>query len=130
MKYILIALVMLFSVKGVSQGIPGNFIVVKPQKGDNWSYLQTAINTCIAEGIKDIYFSKGNYSISKPLVLENDGKFFSLNLIGEDAAQFNQETSEARIICTFSEGFAIGYQMARSSLIKGLVIYGTGRGKD
>jgi hypothetical protein len=120
----------LISINGYAQGIPGNFIVVKPQEGDDWKYLQDAINSCIAKGIKDIYFTKGEYDISKPLHLENNGKFFSLNLIGEDAAHFNLETSEARIVCRFSEGYAIGYQLARSSLIKGLVIYGTGRGKD
>jgi hypothetical protein len=130
MKKIILLLLVLAYYTGYSQGIPGNFIVVKPQEGDDWNYLQTAINSCISKGIKDIFFSKGTYEISKPLLVENDGKFFSLNLIGEDAAQFNLETSEARIVCTFSEGFAIGYQMARSSLIKGLVIYGVGRGKD
>ena len=130
MKKIISIILVLAYYTGFSQGIPGNFIVVKPQEGDDWNYLQTAINSCISKGIKDIYFSKGTYEISKPLLLENDGEFFSLNLIGEDAAHFNLETSEARIVCTFRDGFAIGYQKARSSLIKGLVIYGVGRGRD
>lgn len=103
-----------------------NFVTVSPQQGDNWKYLQETINNCIAKGIKSIHFRKGTYNISKPLHCENNGKFFSLNLLGEDLAHFNLETSEARIVCNFTEGYAIGYQLCRSSLIKGLVIYGQG----
>lgn len=103
-----------------------NFVVVSPQPGDNWKYLQETINNCIAKGIKSIHFRKGVYNISKPLHCENNGKFFSLNLLGEDAAHFNDEKLEAKIVCNFKEGYAIGYQLCRSSLIKGLVIHGQG----
>lgn len=103
-----------------------NSISIAPQKGDNWDYIQKTINWCIANNVKTIYFAKGEYPISKPLVCENNGKFFSLNLIGEDAAHFNLETAEPRIICNFKSGYAIAYQLCRSSLIKGLVIYGQG----
>jgi hypothetical protein len=124
-----IVLFLLLSLTSVSP-ITGNFLTVRPQAGDNYAYLQAIIRTAITKKIKTIIFRKGDYPISKPLLIEDNGKFVSLNLIGEDAAHFNLEESEARIICNFTEGFAIGYQLARSSMIKGLVIYGQGRGKD
>lgn len=109
---------------------PVNYVTVSPVPGDDYPQLQERINYCIRNNIKNIYFQRGEYQISKPLMVENQGRFVSLNLIGTDAAHFNLETNEARIVCQFSDGFAIGYQMARSSLIKGLVIYGTGLGTD
>jgi hypothetical protein len=125
----LIIILLFLSVQSFGQ-ITGNFLTVRPQAGDNHAYLQRIINTAITKKIKTIIFRKGTYNISRPLLIEDSGRFVSLNLIGEDAAHFNLEESEARIVCNFSEGFAIGYQLARSSLIKGLVVYGQGRGKD
>lgn len=130
MRYKLIILLLLVSTACFSQ-ITGNFVTVRPQPGDDWPQLQRTIDRCIKNKIKTIVFRKGTYDISRPLLIEDSGRFVSLNLIGEDAAHFTGgEDTEARIEARFLEGFAIGYQMARSSLIKGLVIYGAGRGKD
>jgi hypothetical protein len=125
MKFILIILFFSFSAQGQI-----NYTTIAPVAGDDYPTLQAKIKYCIKNGIKNLYLKKGTYEISKPLLVEDSGRFVSLNIIGSPAAHFNLESQEARIVCTFSEGFAIGYQLARSSLISGLVIYGTGRGKD
>lgn len=130
MRKFLTLLFFCFSLNCFSQ-ITGNFLTVQPQVGDDWPYLNKIIKTAITKKIKTIIFRKGTYDISRPLLIEDSGRFVSLNLIGEDAAHFTGgEETEARIEARFSEGFAIGYQLARSSLVKGLVIYGQGRGKD
>jgi hypothetical protein len=107
-----------------------NTISVRPIRGDNWAYLQDTIHEAIATGVKNIRFEKGLYNISRPMDCENDGKFFSLNLLSEDAAHFDLETQNAILQFNFSEGYGINYQLARSSLIKGLVIKGPGIGAD
>lgn len=77
---------------------------------------------------RTLYFPHGSYRINKELFFYNwsgtDYAFFSLNLLGQEGAYFNNTLTEARIIATHTNTFAIGYQMARSSLIKGLVIQG------
>jgi hypothetical protein len=109
---------------------PLNGITVAPVAGDDYAYLQGKINYCIVNNIKNMYFTYGEYQISRPLLVEDPGKQVTLNLIGNNAAHFDLEVQNPKIVCTFSDGFAIGYQLGRSSLIKGLVIYGTGRGTD
>jgi hypothetical protein len=108
-----------------------NYTTVSPVPGDDWPNLQAKINYCIKYKIKNLYFKKGIYEISQPLLVENNGQFVSLNLLGSEAAHFTgSEDTEAKIVANFTSGFAIGYQLARSSLIRGLVIYGQGRGMD
>jgi hypothetical protein len=78
---------------------------------------------------RTLYFPPGTYRIGAPLIFHNwNGtyySFFSLNLLGTEAADFNGTAGEAIIDASgIPNTFAIGYQMARSSVIKGLVIRG------
>lgn len=79
---------------------------------------------------RTLYFQPGLiYKITTPLIFYKwtgtDYAFFTLNLLGQDSAYFNGTSTEAIIDATsITDTFAIGYQLARSSLIKGLVIRG------
>jgi pectate lyase-like protein len=78
---------------------------------------------------KTLYFPPGTYRLAAPLIFHNwNGtyySFFSLNLLGAEAADFNGTAGESIIDASgLPNTFAIGYQMARSSVIKGLVIRG------
>lgn len=73
---------------------------------------------------RTLYIPPGSYTYSQPLLFSNAGKFFSLNLIGEEGTHFTSAEYSTRLIYTGRDGFAIGYQRARSSLIKGLSIQG------
>lgn len=80
---------------------------------------------------RTLYFQPGlTYKITSPLIFYNwtgaDYAFFTLNLLGQDSAYFNGTGTEAIIdASSITDTFAIGYQVARSSLIKGLVIKGS-----
>lgn len=96
--------------------------------------IQRAIDTIISlqspGGIlsKTLYFPPGSYRIDSPLLCfkwtGTDYAFFSLNMIGQRSAYFNNDDCEAKIRCTFGDTFAIGYQLGRSSTIEGLIIQG------
>lgn len=77
---------------------------------------------------RGLYFPWGTYRCDKELFFYNwtgtDYGFFSLNLIGQEGAYFNNTLTEARIVANHNKTFAVGYQTARSSLIRGIVIQG------
>lgn len=92
--------------------------------------IQRAIDSIIRNDTmsRDLYYPHGQYKIDQPLIAYKwtgtDYAFFSLNMIGSDSANFNNEQTEARILPSFVDSFAIGYQVGRSSVIRGLVIKG------
>lgn len=82
---------------------------------------------------RTLYLRPGTYKITSPLIFFSwtgtDYEQFTLNIVGQDAAYFNGTidgvSPEAVINAeSITDTFAIGYQLARSSLIKGLVIKG------
>jgi hypothetical protein len=96
---------------------------------DDYEAIQRAIDAVIQNKLlpRDLYFPKGIYKISRPLFASNwngyDYQFFSLNLIGESNTHFTSSEYNTRIVYSGNE-FAIGYQRARSSEIRGLSIEG------
>ncbi len=92
--------------------------------------IQAAINAIIANNNlpRNLYFPKGNYRIDSPLIVYkwngSDYDFCSINLIGTEASHFSTLKWESRITCSFNNSFAIGFQRARSSKIKGISIEG------
>lgn len=83
---------------------------------------------------RTMYLMPGRvYRITQPLIFYRwsgtDYQQFTLNILGQDAAYFNGTISnvspEAIIDAqSITDTFAIGYQLARSSLIKGIIIRG------
>lgn len=92
--------------------------------------IQKAGDTIIRNATlpRTLYFTHGTYRIDSALFFYKwtgvNYAFFSLNLVGQEAAHFNNTTTEAIIWATHTNTFAIGYQVARSSNIRGLVIKG------
>jgi Pectate lyase superfamily protein len=92
--------------------------------------IQSAINTIIGNNNlpRNLYFPKGSYRIDSPLIVYKwtgtDYDFCSINLVGTEASHFSTQTWESRIICSFNNSFAIGFQRARSSKVKGISIEG------
>jgi len=79
---------------------------------------------------RTLYFPAGTYKITAPLIFQNwtgaNYSQFTLNLLGQEGADFNNTSGEAIIDASaITDTFAIGYQLARSSVIKGLVIKGS-----
>jgi hypothetical protein len=97
---------------------------------DDWAAIQKAINTIVGNTDlpKTLFFPKGTYSISRPLIVYlwngQTYRFCSINLVGQEAAHFNTTAPEAVIVPTFKNSFALGFQLVRSCLVKGLVIKG------
>lgn len=97
---------------------------------DDWPAIQKAINTIVNHPNlpRTLFFPQGVYSISKPLIVAvwngTNYTFCSINLVGQQSAHFNSTAQEAVIAPTFTNTFALGFQMARSGIVQGLVIRG------
>jgi hypothetical protein len=92
--------------------------------------IQAGVDAIIANPKlpRDLYFPKGDYHINDPIFIYKwDGSNYqqaSINLIGQDKAEWNDFSQEARIRTTYGNTFAIGIQQGRSIKIKGLEIEG------
>ncbi len=96
--------------------------------------IQRAIDTIIllqdgSHSIsKTLYYPPGTYRIDSALLCFKwngvNYTTFTLNMIGQKSAYFNNDFCEAKIVATHTNTFAIGYQFCRSSTIEGLIIQG------
>lgn len=101
-----------------------NYITLSPKSGDNHSYV-TDIGYKAMEKGKSLVFANGVYKFSKPLLFDNNEKFFSLNLLGGVSSHF---TNSEQVVFDFGNSdYGIGYQLARSSTIRGIQIKGAGQ---
>lgn len=89
---------------------------------DDYQAIQNAINYCITNNIRTLYFPVGVYFISKPLIIKGSENFTCLNLLGETHVW--QSAPGSTIRCGFNDTFAIGLQLNKSSIIQGLTIIG------
>jgi hypothetical protein len=101
--------------------------------GNDAPYIQKAGDTAIANpGFpRDLYFPKNGgsyYRCTSGVLFHNwngtDYQFFSLNLVGQTSGHFTTQDFSTSLYFTDPDNFAIGYQRARSSKIKGLSISG------
>ncbi|MGB8190709.1 MAG: glycosyl hydrolase family 28-related protein [Chitinophagaceae bacterium] len=119
------------------EGVTGDMVSVKwfgalgDGSNDDQPSIQKAVDTIVANPsvTRNLYFPRGTYNIESQIIIYDwDGtnyQFVTINLIGQDAAHFNQITPEARIKTVgYTDTFAIGIQRARSMKIKGISVEG------
>lgn len=96
---------------------------------DDTEAIQSAIDAAIAStSIHTVRFMAKNYKISGPLIcykLSVDSyTTFNIDLIGDVNANAGVGTRCTKITCTHKDTFAIGFQNARSCLVKNILIVG------
>ena len=96
---------------------------------DDWYAIQKAINYILEhdQAARTLYFPPGNYRISRPLIIariKNAAYLHStINLVGPTSAK-NPSEGYASISPVFNNTFAIGIQLGKGVLVKGLAITG------
>src|ERR1700733_3831361 len=96
---------------------------------DDWYAIQKGIRYILGNdhAVRTLFFPPGSYRITKPLVIANlrGGTWLhaTVNLVGPTSAK-NSAAGSANIIPTFNNTFAIGVQLGKGVLIKGLGITG------
>ena len=116
----------------VNQYFSVRWFGAKGNNSDDYLPIQKAINTCIRNNIRTVYFPLGRYKISKPLIIrgvsqtENDNSdartFCTLELLGESS--FWDSNLGSQIIPAFRNSFAIGIQDGKGCKIRKLAITG------
>jgi hypothetical protein len=97
--------------------------------GDDWYAIQKGIWYILRNdrSVRTLYFPPGNYRITRPLVIANlRGSTYlqsTINLVGPTSAK-NASAGSANLLPGFNNTFAIGVQMGKGVLIKGLAITG------
>ena len=87
--------------------------------------IQQAINTCIKNNIRTVFFPTGTYKIDEPLIeraLPSSNRFFTLELLGESSFWDSNQGSE--ILTSFKDAFAIGIQLGKGCKIRKLKFTG------
>ena len=101
---------------------------------DDYAAIQKAINTCIKNNLRTVYFPVGRYRISRPLIIrgapaagedntKNDLRSFcTVELLGQ--ASFWDSNSGSEIFASFNNSFAIGIQNGKGCKVRKLKISG------
>lgn len=96
---------------------------------DDWYAIQKGIGYILSHPRvpRTLYFPAGNYLISRPLLIARPGPngylHSTINLAGPTSAKNSSEGS-AGLLTSFNNTFAIGVQLGKGVLIKGLSISG------
>lgn len=115
----------------VNQYFSVKWFGAKGNNTDDYTSIQKAINTCIKNNIRTLYFPSGRYKISQPLIIrgysESEGKnnsrtFCTLELLGESS--FWDSNMGSEISTLFNNSFAIGIQNGKGCKIRKLKING------
>ena len=97
---------------------------------DDYVAIQKAINTCIRNNIRTVYFPVGRYKISRPLIIRGESRagenvaraFCTLELLGQSS--FWDSNTGSEIFPVFNNTFAIGIQNGKGCKIRKLKISG------
>jgi Pectate lyase superfamily protein len=109
--------------KSVNQYFSVKWFGAKGSNTDNYASIQRAINTCIRNNIRTLYFPVGRYKISKPLIIRgSSGSFCTLELLGESS--FWDSNTGSELFATFNNTFAIGIQDGKGCKVRKLRIAG------
>jgi hypothetical protein len=117
--------------RSVNQYFSVKWFGAKGNNTDDYNAIQRAINTCIRNNIKTLYFPVGYYKISRPLIIrgysEKEGRnnsrnFCTLELVGESS--FWDSNTGSEIFANFNNSFAIGIQNGKGCKIRKLKITG------
>jgi hypothetical protein len=113
--------------------IPGTGVVSVKDFGarcdgvaDDFIADSIAIAFCIAnpQVCSTVYFPVGHSRISRPLILSNSGRFFTIRLTGALPAKSAPDAYLSTIICDYKAGPGIGIQLGRGIIIENLAILG------
>jgi len=117
--------------KSVNQYFSVKWFGAKGNNTDDYAAIQKAINTCIRNNIRTLYFPAGVYRISRPLILRgstpdegrnNTRGFCTLELLGESS--FWDSNTGSEIHPTFDDAFAIGIQDGKGCKVRKLKLVG------
>ncbi len=86
----------------------------------------TACAYCIAHPFfcSTISFPVGHSRISRPLLLQNNGHYFTIHLKGMLPAKEASDQYLSEIICDYKAGYGIGIQSGRGIILENLAILG------
>ncbi len=94
----------------------------KGNNTDDYTAIQKSINTCIKNNIRTVFLPAGKYKISKPLIIQNEGTFCTVGMLGESS--FWDSNIGSELYPTFTNTFAIGIQNSKGCKIRKLKITG------
>ena len=89
---------------------------------DDHTPIQRSINSCIQNNIRTVFMPAGKYKISKPLIIQKQGTFCTLEILGESS--FWDSNLGTELVPAFSNTFAIGIQNGKGCKIRKLKITG------
>ena len=95
-------------------------------KTDDFKADSAACAYCIANPKRctGVVFPVGHSRITKPLLLQNNGQFFTIRLLGLHPAKSASNDYLSVIDCDFKAGYGIGIQLGRGIVIENLSISG------
>ena len=111
--------------RSVNQYFSVKWFGAKGNNTDDYGAIQKAINTCIKNNIRTLYFPAGRYKISQPLIIRgytqnetrnNSRSFCTLELLGQSS--FWDSNMGSEIIATFNNSFAIGIQNGKGCKVR------------
>lgn len=93
---------------------------------DDYDAIITACNFCITNPTvcTSVRFPIGNYKTTKPILLQNNGKYFTIKLTGDVSNKSSSDDYLSKITYTGTSGYAIGIQFGRSIEIENITILG------
>jgi len=117
--------------RSVNQYFSVKWFGAKGNNTNDYVAIQKAINTCIKNNIRTLYFPAGRYKISQPLIIRgytenetrnNSRSFCTLELLGQSS--FWDSNMGSEIVTTFNNSFAIGIQNGKGCKVRKLKLSG------
>lgn len=104
-----------------------DFFAMGDGRSDDYLPIINACNYCIANPkiCREVRFpAGGNYRTTKPFLLQNAGKYFTITLKGDFSNKSCSDQYTSKIICDYKSGYGIGIQYGRGITIENLTIVG------
>lgn len=104
-----------------------DFLAMGDGSSDDYLPIINACNYCLANPkiCNRVRFPAGfSYRITKPLLLQNKGRYFTITLTGDFSNKYASDEYLSKIICDYKAGFGIGIQYGRGITIQNLTIIG------
>ena len=102
----------------------GRWYGANPSIADNQPYLQKSINTCLANGLPNLYLPRGQYSIAKGLLFHRgDNLQTQIHFYG-DQKGLNAFSTQTVLNCTHNDNFAIALTAGKDCVFENFAISG------
>jgi len=108
--------------KGVDQYFSVAWFGATGNNANDQTAIQKSINACINNNIRTVFLPAAKYKISKPLIVQKEGTFCTVELLGESS--FWDSNIGSELLPTFTNTFAIGIQNGKGCKIRKLKITG------